>query len=316
MKLCLRSIAPFALFPLLGCSSAPAVDEAVAQSASSPIEVAQVAPCGTLPAAFANQPAYRFPTYSGSGGALLLGPAHPKPGDELFVVYQGVLPYRSESATVRMTSDAWKTQADRPMTQYCDNGSSGRVFGLSLGQFSDGAAVELAVNHKTDDYGSEWWNNGGTNYRIEVHTPGPLAWLGDTHLRFDGVYVPSDMVTGGRALSVYTQSYPAGAAKGLKLYWADERYGAVKSADMALDAEGVGPSGKNAQHRATIPTSDVVTGHALHYWVRAEDFGGKVLWDSRDGANYDVVPRAFSVGWIGGFGSAHGYELRDRKSVV
>jgi hypothetical protein len=130
-----------------------------------------------------------------------------------------------------------------------------------------------------------------------------LEWVGDTHVRVATTWLPpSIQPAADRDLEVYTQTYPIGAATEVILHWSDGG-GTSGSAAMMLDADGVGPTGNNRQWRGRVPAASVVDGRALHYWIEARDGVGGVRWDSRDGANYQVTPRRYDVGWIGGFGA-------------
>lgn len=130
-----------------------------------------------------------------------------------------------------------------------------------------------------------------------------LEWLGDTHLRVDTTWLPPSLApAAGRDLDVFTQTYPIGAATRVELHWSDGG-GSAGSAPMSLDADGVGAWGNNSQWRGRIPAEVLADGRPLYYWIRAEDGVGGERWDSREGQNYQVTPRRYDVGWIGGLGA-------------
>lgn len=118
-----------------------------------------------------------------------------------------------------------------------------------------------------------------------------LSWLGDTHLRYDGQWIPGHAVLAGRPLEVYTQTWPAHVATRVHLFWRTQS-GAVLVAPMTLDLRGAGKFGNNLQWRAVIPARDLVAGQQTEYWIRAEDMGSSVLWDSDQGRNLKVTPSA------------------------
>jgi len=131
-----------------------------------------------------------------------------------------------------------------------------------------------------------------------------LSWLGDTHLRVANVWLPPSVApAAGRDLTVYTQTYPIGAAATVELYWANADYSAVEHVAMVPDADGVGTYGNNSQWQGAIPAAAMTGGAQVHYWIRAADTLGNVLYDSRSGADYEVTARRYQVGWIGGLGS-------------
>jgi hypothetical protein len=119
-----------------------------------------------------------------------------------------------------------------------------------------------------------------------------LIWLGDTHLGYDGWWIPSRLVMSDRPLEVYAQTYPMGAAAEVRLYWADPAQASIRSAVMTFDSDRAGPFHHNTQWKAVIPASELAADQRIDYWVRAEDRSGAVLWDSRDGLNYSVTPRS------------------------
>lgn len=132
---------------------------------------------------------------------------------------------------------------------------------------------------------------------------GALTWVGDTHLGVAGVWLPPTLApAAGHRLDVYTQTYPIGSAARVDLYWLDGS-GAVDSAPMVVDADGVGSYGNNTQWRASLPGDVMVDGQTVQYWIRAQGQDGRVLWDSRYGDNYRVEARRYDIAWMGGLGS-------------
>lgn len=127
------------------------------------------------------------------------------------------------------------------------------------------------------------------------HTKGlgaRLLWVGDTHLRYDGYWIPSEHVMSNRDLEVYTQTYPRGAVDEVRLYWRVASEGVVGDVAMDLDVDHVGPYQQNVQWKARIPGDVLRAESVVQYWIRAQGKGADVLWDSRGGDNYDVVPKA------------------------
>lgn len=155
---------------------------------------------------------------------------------------------------------------------------------LALG----GCALDDTTSHET------FAANGG----------GAIEWVGDTHLRVGETWLPPTITpAAGRDLDVFAQTFPVGAARTVELFWADADYGQIDSVEMTLDADWVGLYGNNSQWRAAIPSDALATDADTHYWIRAEDFEGNVLYDSQSGGNYHVRARRYDVGWIGGLGS-------------
>jgi len=126
-----------------------------------------------------------------------------------------------------------------------------------------------------------------------------LTWVGDTHLRYDGRFIPPGVVMSGRSLEVYSQTWPSGLARKVELWWRTPE-GSVRTAAMSIDVEGAGRFGNNTQWRATIPGADLAGGAQTEYWIRAEGAGGRVLWDSDDGKNHRLDPTDETVLWDGG----------------
>jgi hypothetical protein len=143
----------------------------------------------------------------------------------------------------------------------------------------------------------------------------PLSWVGNTALAYetappggpvgpnDDVVVPSSFVVAANDLDVVTDTYPSGAATTVTLFWANAEYSSVASLTMTRTSTTDGPFGDNDRFVGTIPGSSLVGGAPLYYWIRADGANGESLYDSQNGANYSVVPRALSVGWAGDLGA-------------
>lgn len=120
--------------------------------------------------------------------------------------------------------------------------------------------------------------------------PSPVVtWIGDTHLRYDGCWIPASAVMSRRALDVYTQTWPKKTARSVTLFW--KVGGIVSSSPMEVDLEAAGARHDNTQWRATIPAEVFEDGREVEYWVRADDAAGRQLWDSNGGKNYELAPR-------------------------
>lgn len=125
-----------------------------------------------------------------------------------------------------------------------------------------------------------------------VITSGPspvVTWIGDTHLRYDGWWIPASAVMSRRPLEVYTQTWPKRTATAVTLFWKVDDV--VSSCPMEIDLEDAGARHENTQWRATIPAEAFEDGRAVEYWVRADDLAGRSLWDSNDGKNHRLEPR-------------------------
>jgi len=119
--------------------------------------------------------------------------------------------------------------------------------------------------------------------------PSPVVtWIGDTHLRYDGWWIPPTAVMSGRLLEVYTQTWPKRTATEVTLFWKVD--GVVSSCPMTVDLEEAGTRHDNTQWRATIPADVIEDGRPIEYWVRAVDRAARELWDSNEGKNYRVTP--------------------------
>ena len=113
-----------------------------------------------------------------------------------------------------------------------------------------------------------------------------VAWVGDTHVRYDGQWIPEAAVMTARPLDVYSQTWPSGAASEVLLSY---RRGAseIVRVPMALDREHAGASGDNTQWRATIPPA-ALDGADVEYWVEATGADGAALGEP---APHRVTPR-------------------------
>jgi len=120
--------------------------------------------------------------------------------------------------------------------------------------------------------------------------PSPVVtWIGDTHLRYDGCWIPASAVTSGRALDVYTQTWPNKTATAVTLFWMVG--GIVSSCPMKVDLEDAGARHDNTQWRGRIPADVFEAGRPVAYWIRAEDAARREQWDSNGGKNHVVIPR-------------------------
>ena len=115
-----------------------------------------------------------------------------------------------------------------------------------------------------------------------------VAWVGDTHLRYDGWRIEPRTVMSQRALEIVTETWPMGRATEVLLFW--KVGGAVSSLAMSDATESAGAEGRNTQWRATIPADILARERPVEYWIRARDAAGNVVWDSNDGRNYDLTP--------------------------
>ena len=120
--------------------------------------------------------------------------------------------------------------------------------------------------------------------------PSPVVtWIGDTHLRYEGWWIPASAVMSGRPLDVYTQTWPKKTATALTLFWMVD--GIVSSSPMEVDLQDAGARHDNTQWKGTIPAEAFEAGRAVEYWIRAEDDARREQWDSNGGKNYVVIPR-------------------------
>jgi hypothetical protein len=140
-----------------------------------------------------------------------------------------------------------------------------------------------------------------------------LSWVGGTQLAYDtnpataptpnDVAVDASFVVAANPLTVLTDVYPEHSATQVTLFWANADYSSVASAPMALAGEGAGAYGNNDRYRGTLPAAALQGGLATHYWVSAQGDNGDTLYDSQNGANYTVTPRALAVSWAGNLGA-------------
>ncbi|MBW2734614.1 MAG: hypothetical protein JRH20_19675 [Deltaproteobacteria bacterium] len=259
--------------------------------------------CPMLPAALQGQSAHRYEGRTGAfyQTAAYLAPAYPRPGDALSVVL--ALRKEGSAPTVRMTTDGWATQSDVKGARLCST-ENHEVYIVELGRFDHEATVEFAVYATVpSSSGTYWMTNNGENFRFEVRAAPALGWVGDTHLRVAGNYIPADLAPAEQPLGVYTQTHPMGAAKSVALFVQAVGQGAPQRVVMSADVDFAGPHHSNSQWKATIPAELLKNGVPLHYWIRAEGEGGAMRWDSRDGKNYSLTPTRYHVTWAGGFGS-------------
>lgn len=231
-------------------------------------------------------------------------PAYPRDNEEIFVSFRAPAGHYAR-AYVRFTSNGWQTARDENFQVWCAAGSDGyELLGYSLGRYSAGTQLDLAIVMEPANRRApvEWYNLGGRNYILRVGDQPQLQWVGDTHVRIGTEVIHPDLAPSGNELQIYTQTYPAGPMA-VELWYANANYSNVQSVLMQLERDGAGQYGNNSQWRATIPADRLIAGQILHYWIRAADGRGNVLWDSRNGSNYQLNPRPYSVVWAGGFGS-------------
>ena len=287
------------LLPALiaGCGN----DTPTTASRRQEVAIVPMALCNELPAPLQGAQSQR---YEGFPAFIYLAPAHPRPNDELFVVVdERYATGNPTQVAVRYTHDGWKTTDDLKAALSCGSSRGPGVFVTSLGRHGAGV-VEFAVQVQNSSYGGEvWQNNGGKNYRFAVNTPPALAWVGDTHLRVQERYIAPEMAPANQPLQVYTQTYPMGAAKRVALFVLPAGSTTPTELTMSANMDQAGPNNANSQWATEIPAALLKAETEVRYWVRAEDFEGRVLWDSRAGQNYSLRPRAYALGWAGGLGS-------------
>jgi len=236
-------------------------------------------------------------------------PAHPAVQEEIFVAYRLARAYQSR-AHVRFTTDGWRTSRDLDLREWCSDPADPFVLvGYSIGSFPQGTHVELAIAVEPLDASqpTEWLNNERANYALDVGAHPGIEWVGDAHLRINGETITAASAPAGQPLQVYAQTFPAGPMH-MSLFVSDSN--GTTEVPMALERDGAGSNGNNSQWRGTIPAERMRAGQRLQYWIRATDLNGKEAWDSNNGANYRVTPRAYPVMWAGGFGQ---YRPTDRS---
>ena len=155
----------------------------------------------------------------------------------------------------------------------------------------------------------------GSNASTHEALSAPLSWVGSTQVAYPTLrngpvgtagadeVVPASFVVASRALDVVTDTYPEGSAASVTLYWANADYTSTGSVPMTFTNAGDGTYGNNDRFVGTLPASALQAGAAIHYWIAAVGSGGETLYDSQNGANYTLTPRAVSVGWGGDFGA-------------
>ncbi len=278
-----------------------AVEPATLSTQSHEVSVVSLDLCPSAPTVLQEQVAHRYDSYP---GAVYLAPAYPRPGDELFVVvaFPSYHLLDRSSARIHMTTDAWAAQQELEMERHCTERDE--VFVASLGRYDAGSTVEFAVRVQDLYLGSDLWlNNHDQNYRFAVQSAPALAWLGDTHVRVAGQYIPSELVPADQPVGIYTQTYPMGAASQVELFVRLPGQADAQKFLMTIDMDFAGPQGSNSQWLATVPAELLPGGQQIDYWIRAEGENGEVIWDSRDGRNHQLNPQSYSVVWAGGFGA-------------
>jgi hypothetical protein len=264
---------------LAGCAdvaASGATDETAELASSLKVVPAQICPLATP--RYQAKAAYSFPEIGGL--RVLVAPAQPGPADELFVLVEATGATVPSSITVRFSSDGWKSSQDRALALWCPPGTAaGTVFGISPGRFSSGTELQMALFYDSNGHRT-WLNNHASNYRLQVRDPAPLQWVGD--------------LTAGKPSQtapwvVSVQTYPMRAAKTVELHWANEDYSHLEQAPLTLVETSAGGYGNDDRWQVLVPAGQFTAKQALHYWVRATDFAGQTLWDSRNGANYSAT---------------------------
>lgn len=289
----------FLALPFFACSTPEELvetggEEEVVQS----LEAGRIPVCAGLPAIDTSRDGWRIERERG-----WIVPAYPRDGEQVFVAFRAPRGHWAR-AYARFTQDGWRTQRDLDLQLWCDQPADAyQLIGVSLGTFSAGTRLDVAIAMEPANrrFPTEWYNLGGRNYRLQVGDRPNLTWVGDTHLRLGTQTIHPDLAPAGQDLQIYTQTYPQGPMNVELFYTSD--FSRVNTVTMELDRDGAGNNGNNSQWKATLPASAVVDGQTLHYWIKASDTWGAVRWDSRDGANYQLKPRSYKVGWAGGFGS-------------
>lgn len=294
-----RITASTSLFLLAACGSgavdAPITEEEVS-IAGDALEAGRIAECTGLPRIDRTREGFFLENRRG-----MILPAYPRDGEEIFVSLR--VPRGSwRRAFVRFTADQWRTQRDLDLQLWCDDANDPfQVIGYSLGTHSRGARLEAVLAIEAPAGSTEWLNNGGANYRLEVGAEPSIHWVGDTHVRIAGEVIHPDLAPAGQDLQIYTQTHPAGPMN-VELFVSDANYQRIETISMTLERDGAGPNRNNTQWTATIPADRMRSGEVVRYWIRARDARGGERWDSRDGANYQLNPRSYPIVWAGGFG--------------
>ncbi len=296
-----------------GCSASD-VDSTIGTS-SNPLEIRTIdSLCVGTPETLRGQSATQLdlgmPSYA-APARIFVTPASPTPSDNITVVAQtpDEQPIASKlTVRIRYTIDGWRSFANRDLSELCSDALGRRTYFVSLGPQPSGTQLAFALYYeKYEGPGlpprTGWLNRGGENFLIAVQDPPQLKWVGDSRLAQAGVFANDDRVVAYQPLQVYTQTNPLGAASEVFLHVADASYASTETIVMALSAHGIGPAGANAEWVATIPPNRLKPAQELRYWVRALDHQGNEKWDSNNGLNYAVVPKALATGSIGAFGA-------------
>jgi hypothetical protein len=289
------------LFAFASACSTPeeSVDETSSSEAAQSLVTGRIPDCTGLPRVDRTRDGWQMERERG-----WIVPAYPNAGEEVFVAFLAPRGHWLR-AFVRSTSDGWRTQRDQDLQLWCDNGNEPwQLIGYSLGSFDAGTKIELAVAMEPANrrFPTEWFNNRGANYILNVGAQPNLHWVGDTHVRLGTEVIHPDLAPANTDIQIYTQTHPQGPMR-VELFYADANHTNVQSVVMGLERDGAGPNSNNSQWRATIPAANMLLNQTTHYWIKASDAHGAVRWDSRDGANYQLTPRDYSVVWAGGFGS-------------
>ena len=289
---------------IVGCENSSKNTTSEIGSSQSAISVVTIPQCDSIPAGVIGKDAARYDVY---WGLLYVIPAHPMPGDEIYVAFET---YEFDWGKIVFTRDDWSNSLEQNLVKWCDGDSRYKWYGASLGSYSGGTTIEFAIqydppssynyNH-TDEI--RWINNNDQNFKVFVNNGEHVIWAGDTHLRLNGTFIPADLAPVNQPLEVYTQTYPVGAATKVDLFYANNSLSWIVNATMLLESDFVGEFSQNSQWKALIPAELMNSGETINYWIRAEDSVGNIIWDSRNGQNYQVTPKSFNIAWVGGFGS-------------
>lgn len=295
-------LAPFAVAIACAPEADSLTEDPAVQDAAQALLAGRLPACAGLPSIDLTRDAWRLENDRG-----WVIPAYPRENEDVFVVFRASGHWTRYFA--RFTRDGWATQEDRTLDLWCSQPTDPyihpyQIVGASLGRFSAGTRIDFAVSRIPGNLRApvEWYNNGGANYVVRVGDRPTLQWVGDTHVRIGTEVIHPDLAPSGNDLQIYTQTYPSGPMQ-VELFYADANYSNVQSVLMQLERDGAGPNSNNSQWRATIPPASLIAGQVLNYWIRAADTHGNVRWDSRNGSNYQLNPRAYSIVWAGGFGS-------------
>ncbi len=156
------------------------------------------------------------------------------------------------------------------------------------------AALDLPWSADVDADGN------GCPDACEVAIP-PVQWVGDTQW-WQGALrrYPGDPVYENAALTVTTQTYPAGQQHVVTLHYTTDNYATIHNVPFQFDFSGAGPFGNNNQWYVVLDPGVFEGASTLVMWVEASD-GISSAWDSNYGSNYSfpvVDPSvAFQVSW-------------------